>query len=141
MTENEAIYVLEMNRPFAYSELQEAIDTAINSLKEIKQYRAIGTVEEFRNLKYKKNVLPIATIKFSKEDMQKIVDEKVSQIELNIQEIRNKAIDEFAEALKEKAEEIMKNPDIMLDCKKCTIWNVRDIDEIAEQLKAGGENE
>lgn len=54
-----------------------------------------------------------------------------------LEDYRNKAIDEFAEQLKEKAEEIMKNPDIMLDCKKCTIWKVRDIEEIAEQLKAG----
>lgn len=54
-------------------------------------------------------------------------------------EIRNKAITEFAEKLKEKAEKILKNPDIMLDCKKCTIWKVRDIDEIAEQMK--GEKE
>jgi len=50
-------------------------------------------------------------------------------------EIRNKAIEEFAERLKEKAAEILKNPDIMADYKKCTIWKVRDIDEIAEQLK------
>lgn len=50
---------------------------------------------------------------------------------------RNKAISEFAERLKEKAEEIMQNPDIMLDCKKCTIWKVKDIDEIAGQLKGG----
>lgn len=49
--------------------------------------------------------------------------------------IRNKAINDFAELLKGKAEEILKNPDIMADCKKCTIWKVRDIEEIAEQLK------
>lgn len=52
-------------------------------------------------------------------------------------EERNKAIDEFAERLKGKAEEILKNPDIVAECKKCTIWTVRDIDEIAEQLKGG----
>ena len=52
---------------------------------------------------------------------------------------RNKAIDEFAERLKGKAEEILKNPDIVAECKKCTIWTVRDIDEIAEQLKGGAE--
>jgi hypothetical protein len=82
---------------------------AIGTLKEVRMlkdykelydvYKLIGTIEEFRNLKYKKNVLPIATIEFSKEDMQKIVDEKVAQIELDIQEIRKKAIDEFVEKI------------------------------------------
>lgn len=51
MTENEAVYILEMNRPFAYSELQEALDVAIDNLEEIQQYRAIGTIEEFRKLR------------------------------------------------------------------------------------------
>ena len=84
----------------------QAIGTVkeVRMLKDYKElydvYKLIGTIEEFRNLKYKKNVLPIATIEFSKEDMQKIVDEKVAQIELDIQEIRANAIDEFAERLK-----------------------------------------
>lgn len=74
----------------------------VRMLKDYKElydvYKLIGTIEEFRNLKYKKNVIPIATIEFSKEDMQKIVDEKVAQIELDIQEIRAKAIvNELAE--------------------------------------------
>ena len=56
-------------------------------------------------------------------------------------EVGAKAIDEFAEKLKAKAEEIMKNPDISTECKKCAIWKVSDIDNIAEQLKAGGKNE
>lgn len=69
---------------------------ALKDYKELYDvYKLIGTIEEFRNLKYKKNVLPIASIEFSKEDMQKIVDEKVAQIELDIQEIRNQAIDEL----------------------------------------------
>ena len=33
MTENGAINNLELNRPFAYSELQESIDIAIDALK------------------------------------------------------------------------------------------------------------
>ena len=48
MTENEAINHLQLNRPFAYSELQNAIDIAIKALEEIQQYRAIGTPEECR---------------------------------------------------------------------------------------------
>ena len=53
MTENEAINHLQLNRPFAYSELQNAVDIAIKALEEIKQYRAIGTIEEFKALKEK----------------------------------------------------------------------------------------
>ena len=34
-----------------YSERKELFETAISALKEIQQYRAIGTVEEFRKLK------------------------------------------------------------------------------------------
>ena len=48
MTENEAINHLQLNRPFAYSELQNAIDIAIKALEEVQQYRAIGTPEECR---------------------------------------------------------------------------------------------
>lgn len=93
-----------------------------------------------KTLKEMGNVLPIATIKFSKEDMQKIVDEKVAQIELDVQEIRNKAIDEFVEAIR----------DI---CHKYPIGNDADtneplyahedgtwhnlIDDVTEQMKAG----
>ena len=46
MTENEAINHLQLNRPFAYSELQNAVDIAIKALEEVQQYRAIGTIEE-----------------------------------------------------------------------------------------------
>ena len=34
-----------------YSERKELFETAISALKEIQQYREIGTVEEFRKLK------------------------------------------------------------------------------------------
>ena len=78
-----------------------------------------------KTLKEMGNVLPIATIKFSKEDMQKIVDEKVAQIELDIQEIRNQAIDEFAHRIRSK---VMAEID---DCADELDW----IDEIAEQMK------
>ena len=122
---------------------------AIGTVKEVRMledykelydvYKLIGTIEEFRNLKYKKNVLPIATIEFSKEDMQKIVDEKVAQIELDIQEIRAKAIDEFAERLKDLIAKNVEDAESSNDlC--CEIFQ-SEIDEIAEQLKAGGKNE
>ena len=53
MTLDEAINILQLNRPFAYSELQSAVDEAIQALEEIQQYRAIGTIEEFKDLKEK----------------------------------------------------------------------------------------
>lgn len=168
MTENEAKNVLDNVWDFAILSddesgdiLEKAIDIANKALEEIQQYKAIGTVEEvrmlkdykelydvynligtieeFRNLKYKKNVLPIATIEFSKEDMQKMVDEKVAQIELDIQEIRNKAIDEFAEQIKElfKYEsawyKTMYHQRLVIDIDK--------IDEVAQHMKAGDNNE
>jgi hypothetical protein len=123
----------------------ECVDAQIlEQLKELEQYRAIGTVEEvkmlkvfkelydaynligtieeFRKLKYKKNVLPIATIEFSKEDMQEIVDEKIKEFELDIKEIRNKAIDDFVENITLPLTE-------------------EDIGIIVEKLKAGGTDE
>ena len=53
---------------------------------------------------------------------------------------RAKAIDEFAEKMKKIIEKDLANPDLMLDCKKCGIWRVEEIDEIAEQMKGGGKN-
>lgn len=69
----------------------------------------------------------VCEIKIDAEMMRKIIDEKVAQIELDIQEIRAKAIDEFAERLHSK---ITAEID---DCADELEW----IDEIAEKLKAG----
>ena len=133
----------------------EDLEIALQALKEIREYRElgtveevkmlkdfkelydaynlIGTIEEFRKLKYKKNVLPIATIEFSKEDMQKIVDEKVAQIELDIQEIRNNAIDEFAERIKQG--DVIEYMGSYVSYEAIVSF----IDEIAEQMKGGAE--
>ncbi|GFO86480.1 hypothetical protein [Anaerostipes butyraticus] len=49
MTEKEAIRRLEMYRNWGFSQrLNEAVDTAIKALKEIQEYRELGTVEECR---------------------------------------------------------------------------------------------
>lgn len=59
MTENEAIEVLTDRHTsigttkcndVAWRKLKPAIDTAVNALEEIQQYRAIGTVEEIKKL-------------------------------------------------------------------------------------------
>lgn len=52
----------------------------------------------------------------------------------------NKAIDDLVKALQEKNGKDLSNPDLALECKKCGIWKNYDIEEIAEQLKAGGES-
>ena len=116
----------------------------VEELKELKDYkklydvyRNIGSINEFRNLKNKKNVLPIANITINEEDMQKIVNEKIKEIELDIQKIRAKAIDEFAEEIRDWQIDIQDNE---YDADKFDFVFER-IFEIAEQMKAGGKNE
>ena len=57
-----------------------------------------------------------------------------------LKEEYNKAIDDFMKELQKKIEKDLANPDLALECKKCGIWKNYDIEEIAEQLKAGGKN-
>ena len=52
MTENEAIKVLKDEHSYGY-ELNKACLIAIKALEEIQQYRAIGAIEEFKELKEK----------------------------------------------------------------------------------------
>ena len=54
-----------------------------------------------------------------------------------LKEAYNKAIDDFMKELQKKIEKDLANPDLALECKKCGIWKNYDIEEIAEQLKAG----
>ena len=109
--------------------------------EKLEKYEAIGTIEEFKTLKEKKNFLPIATITFSKEQLQEIVDEKIGEVELDIQKIRAKAIDEFAHQLKENLnQEFPSNyestkPFFALENARLII------DDVAEQMKVGEENE
>lgn len=62
---------------------------------------------------------------FSRYEVLDNAIQKLAKYENEEQEIRNKAIDEFAEVLKEKAEEMFGQKYV----------DARDIDEIAEQLK------
>ena len=53
-TPEEAIKTIKSNMPTSgYQMLREALDMAISALKEIQQYREIGTVEEFRKAREK----------------------------------------------------------------------------------------
>lgn len=53
MTEQEAIEIIDLICKELYKpkKVQEALDTAISALKEVQQYRKIGTIEQVRNQK------------------------------------------------------------------------------------------
>lgn len=97
----------------------------INALEEVQAYRAIGTVEEFKALKsgdFSEHLLNMGYTKGY-----------------------NKAIDEFAERLKENSIRgaFEYKPDKTKPwCKErkfCRVVGTRRIDEVAEQLKGGAE--
>lgn len=128
MTENEIIEMLEIEKSYMDSHAgrsqSEALAYAIEAVKEIQQYRAIGTVEECN--KYKQSCL-IVTVTFDENQLKRIVDEKLEEYELDIQKIRAKAIDDFFEELQKYEED-----DMWLRLKMSSVY------EIAEQIKAGG---
>jgi len=94
MTENESIETLKLNRPFAYTELQNAVDMAIQALEEIQrqktkigmfvtlgekmeissrfakleQYETIGTIDEFKALKEKNEPKKVQYDEYGKEE-------------------------------------------------------------------------
>lgn len=127
MTENEAIKVIndKYETFFALSTTNVfdiAMATAIKALEEIKQYRAIGTIEEFKALKEK----------------EERFDRNIRMFNEIGLEIRAKAIDEFAHQLKENLnQEFPRNyestrPYFSLENARLLV------DDIAEQMKAGG---
>lgn len=58
VTEQEAIEIIDLICKELYKpkKVQEALDTAISALKEVQQYREIGTVEEVKNQKENLNI-------------------------------------------------------------------------------------
>ena len=124
------------------------------ALEEIQQYRAIGTVEELQKLKLlfgNENVeISELTTKILKEYPEylstgtieefKALKEKEERFDRNIRmfneiglEIRAKAIDEFAEKLKEKST-FLKS----IENDYYGYVSEYEIDDVAEQMKAGG---
>ena len=107
MTENQALKEIERHiqflgdnwKPHPDYNVIEALRESLSAIEEIQKYRAIGTVEECE--KYKRGCI-VGVIKFDKEQLQSIVDEKVKDIELDIQEIRNRTIDEFSKIAMEE---------------------------------------
>ena len=100
---------------------------------EIKQ-----ALEELKELRKGIKEIPIATITIDKEDLQRMVDEKIGEVELDIQKIRAKAIDEFTHQLKENLnQEFPSNYESTRPY--FSLENARLIvDDVAEQMKAGG---
>lgn len=116
MTESEAIEKWkqvydETDSIYKSNQLDNMFKSAIQALEEIKQYRAIGTVEEVKELKEK----------------EKRFDRNIKMFNEIGLEIRAKAIDEFAE-------------NIETYCSMSEM-NRKMIKKIAEQMKAGGKNE
>ena len=128
MTENEAKEILlqiayDGEYPIGSS---EAFSIAIQALEEIQQYRAIGTIEEFKALKVEN------------EELHCEIQAINATMELLENEIRAKAIDEFMEKVKPIIDEKIKGWTNSDDLRR---WCARAVDEITEQMKAGGENE
>lgn len=107
----------------------KAFDKSADIIEELLPYMAIGTVEEFKALKEK----------------EERFDRNIKMYNEIGLEIRAKAIDEFAEMLKEKYEEhnfdlCLRQNDYYSYSNSCMLFESY-IDEIAEQMKVGGENE
>ena len=124
MTELSAMNTLELNRPFADIEMQSAVDMSIKALEEIQQYRAIGTVSEFRELKEK------ATERYSEEDAPDGYGHTCTN-KTCAERIRAKAIGEFSERLKEKYPYFVEDVGFVEGNKMLH----NKIDEIAKELK------
>ena len=121
MTENEAKETREWLQDFIrtfgcnFDDLEtRGFNECVMFLKELEQYRAIGTVEEFKDLKEK----------------EERFDRNIKMFNEIGLKIRAKAIDEFAEALK-----LYKHGRINGIFIDVPLYK---LEEIAEQLKAGG---
>lgn len=113
MTENEKI--IEEANEIAKGRMY-ATNEVIRLQKELEQYRAIGTVEEFKDLK--NTDIPIIHGK--------------AELDLHDKEIRNKAIDDFAKEIEAEYDND--------DCPNVADYldyeiSIRKLFEIAEQLK------
>lgn len=142
MTENEAIKVLKDEHSYGY-ELNKACLIAIKALEEIQQYRAIGTVEQLEWCKDASHWKELFKEKLEKYEAIGTVEEfkaykqgnctnNCKHYDSTAEYVRNNAIDEFVERLKD---------DLITDYSVFDTDDIRlfidTIEEIAEQLKAG----
>ena len=146
-------------------------DSVINALDEIQQYRAICTIEEFKRakemeavygqVKWERDIAisqleeigvalgqkmeEFKALKEKNETLKTLYEDARKEGNNLLARERNKAIDEFAETLKEKYEEhnfglCLRQNDYYSYSNSCMLFE-NYIDKIAEQLKAGGKNE
>ena len=119
-----------------------------NLIEEVQQYRAIGLTPELIEAMQGHNVAlindlgeyqAIGTVEEFKAYKQGNCTNDCKHYDSAIEYVRNKAIDEFAERLKDLIAKNVEDAENSNDlC--CEIFQ-SEIDEIAEQLKAGGKNE
>ena len=107
----------EMQKYGENKEEYEDLEIALQVMKEIREYREIGTVEELQALKEKG--IPIIHGK--------------AELELHDKKVRTKAIDEFAECLKERW---IETDDLNLSSEFFKF-----VDKVAEQMKGGATDE
>lgn len=117
MTENEAQkYFLSVKDDFLMgnrtANRNNAYEIALSWFEEVQAHRAIGTVEQFKALKEK----------------EERFDRNIRMFNSIGLEIRNKAIDEFAERMKELVYKWIDKGVIAVGC----------IDEIAEEMRGAG---
>lgn len=139
MTENEAIKdIRECVKPSVGG---KSLEIAIQALKEVQHYRAIGTVGEFKALKEKalkkldelieyQLIGTIEEFKALKESKCQYWNAEHEDCALNYAEIRNKAIDEFVERTKQAYAGMNNIPQV----EKATANTI--VMGIAEQIKA-----
>lgn len=98
-TPEEAIETIKSNMPTSgYQMLRESLDMAIIALKEVQQYREIGTVEECKELAYIVNIA-------EKEELAKIIDEYLLYSKIGTVEECREAVE------KQKAKELVYESD------------------------------
>ncbi len=120
MTENEAIKELSYdNTAYGGKCTEEVRRVAIHALSEIQQYRAIGTVEEFRAYK--------------QGDCMNNCEHYDNCSNYIYSKGYNKAIDEFAEKMKDYIAKNVEDAEVSNDlwCEICQ----SEIDDMAEQMK------
>jgi hypothetical protein len=163
MTENEDIEDIEkiLYMGVGRSGIDNENSKIAKALNELMQYRAIGTVEKVSKIKelYDKAKWLLDDERKKRRSYESIgtieefkaLKEKEERFDRNIKmyneiglKIRAKAIDEFAEKIKKKGIEDSWNCNDfygdscgVTSCEECENDFLREIDEIAEQLKAG----
>lgn len=135
----------EMRKAGENKEEYEDLEIALQVMKEIREYRELGTVEELQALKEK----------------EERFDRNIKMFNEIGLEIRNNAIDEFAERLKERLKGMqmveLQGEDVCpcsetgedcpymnqdVGCQYCAReQTIKDIDEIVEKLKGGATDE